>query len=76
MRAGARTAAGDPLADGRLETTLVHPGGRREPLSLSRDDDEFRGTLQPAEAGDYAIETTAYEGDAARRHGQVGVSGV
>lgn len=63
VQAGARTAAGDPLADARLETTLIRPGGRREPLTLTRDKDDFRGTLQPTEAGDYAIETTAYEGD-------------
>ncbi|MBW8884041.1 MAG: hypothetical protein JF612_04525, partial [Planctomycetia bacterium] len=57
IHAGARTAAGDPLETARLETVLVHPGGRREPLTLSRDNADFRGTLQPTEAGDYAIET-------------------
>ena len=62
IRAGARTAAGDPLADARLDNTLVYPDGRREPLSLSRDNDEFRGTLRPTAPGNYAIETTAYEG--------------
>ena len=30
---------------------------------LTRDKSDFRGTLQPTEAGDYAIETTAYEGN-------------
>jgi uncharacterized membrane protein len=63
IRAGARSAAGDPLASARLETTVVHPGGRREPLNLTADKDEFRGNLQPIAAGDYAIETTAYEGN-------------
>jgi uncharacterized membrane protein len=63
VRAGAKTAAGDPLADARFETVLIRPGGKQEPLVLSRDEDEFRATLQPAEPGDYAIETTAYEGD-------------
>src|SRR5439155_21922081 len=63
IRAGARTAAGDPLENARLETVLVYPGDRREPLTLSRDNSDFRGTLQPAAAGDYAIETTAYEGE-------------
>jgi uncharacterized membrane protein len=62
VRAAARTAAGDALADARLETTLIHPDGRREPLALSRDQDEFRGILQPAVPGDYAVETTAFEG--------------
>jgi uncharacterized membrane protein len=63
VEAGARTAAGDPIADARLETVLVQPDGRREPLTLSRDEDLFRGTLQPAAPGDYAIETTAYQGE-------------
>lgn len=63
VRAGARTAAGDPLADARLETTLIRPGGKQESLVLSRDEDEFRGTIQPSAAGDYAIETSAYEGE-------------
>jgi uncharacterized membrane protein len=63
IRAGARTAAGDPLAGARLEAAVIHPGGRREPLSLNADKDEFRGSLQPSAAGDYAIETTAYEGN-------------
>jgi uncharacterized membrane protein len=62
VRAGARTAAGDALADARLETALVHPDGRREPLMLSHDEDEFRGMVEPTASGDYAIETTAYEG--------------
>jgi hypothetical protein len=32
-------------------------------LTLTRDKDDFRGMVQPSEAGDYAIETTAYEGN-------------
>jgi hypothetical protein len=63
IRAGARSAAGDPLAGARLETTVVQPGGRREPMNLTVDKDEFHGSLQPTAAGDYAIETTAYEGN-------------
>ena len=62
IEAGAKTAAGDPLAEARLETSLVHPDGRREPLMLSPDDEVFRGKVQPVEPGQYAIETTAYEG--------------
>ena len=62
VHAGARTAAGDPLASANLEATVVHPGGRKEPLALSRDGDEFRGVLQPSAPGDYAIEVTAQEG--------------
>src|SRR5437764_1341869 len=57
-----RTAAGDPLENARLETVLVHPRGRREPLNLSHDNSDFRATLQPTEAGEYAIESTAYDG--------------
>jgi uncharacterized membrane protein len=63
IQAGARTAAGDPIAEARLETTLIRPGGKREALTLNRDKDDFRGVVQPSEAGDYAIETMAYEGD-------------
>ena len=36
ITAGARTAAGDPIADAQFETTLVRPDGRREPLTLCR----------------------------------------
>ncbi|HZN33488.1 MAG TPA: glutamine amidotransferase, partial [Pirellulaceae bacterium] len=38
IQAGARTASGDPIGDARLETFLVHPGGKREPLVLSQAD--------------------------------------
>jgi len=62
IEAGAKTAAGDPLADARLETLLVHPDGKREPLMLSPDGEVFRGKAQPTAPGQYAIETTAYEG--------------
>ena len=57
--AGARTAAGDPIADVTLETTLVRPGGAREPLKLSLDKDEFKGAVTVDAAGDYLLETTA-----------------
>ncbi len=63
IEAGARTASGDPITDARLETFLVHPGGRREPLTLAQADEQFRGTYQPAVPGDYAIETTAFQGN-------------
>jgi uncharacterized membrane protein len=63
IRAGAQSAAGDALADARLETAIVHPDGRREVVSLSRDGDEFRGMLALTAAGDYALETTAFEGE-------------
>jgi uncharacterized membrane protein len=63
VEAGARTATGDPIADARLETLLVHPGGRREPVTLAQADQQFRGTLSPTAPGDYAIETTAFQGN-------------
>ncbi len=63
IRAGAQNATGEALANARLETAIVHPDGRREPLSLSRDGDEFRGMLGLTAAGDYALETTAFEGE-------------
>ena len=62
VEAGARTGAGDPIATARLDTVLIHPGGKKEPFSLSQDEDHFTGTLQPTAPGDYAIETTAFEG--------------
>jgi hypothetical protein len=63
FEAGARTSAGDTLSGARLETSLLHPDGHREPLNLSRDEEQFRGSVQPAAPGDYAIETTAYDGE-------------
>jgi hypothetical protein len=62
VEAGAKTAAGDPLTDARLETSLVHPDGRREPLTLAPDDEVFRAKVPVTEPGQYAIEATAYEG--------------
>ena len=62
IEAGARTATGDPIPEARLETVLVHPGGRKEPLTLAAAENRFRGSLQPAAPGDYAIELTAFQG--------------
>jgi hypothetical protein len=62
VEAGARTGAGDPIPSARLDTTLIHPDGRKEPFSLSQDDEHFMGTLQLTEPGNYVIETTAFEG--------------
>lgn len=60
--AGARTAAGDPIITAQLDTFLVRPDGKREPLKLSLDKDQFTGSLTVDEPGDYAIETTATTG--------------
>jgi uncharacterized membrane protein len=62
IRAGARTASGDALANARIETSLVHPDGRKESLALARDGDDLRGMVQPTAAGEYAIETAAFDG--------------
>lgn len=64
VAAGARTAAGDPIAGAKLDTVLVRPGnngaaGKREPLKLALDKDEWKGSLTVDVPGDYAIETTA-----------------
>ena len=59
VTAGARTAAGDPITDASLETFVVLPGGRREPLRLSLDGDEWKGTLTVDSPGDYLLETKA-----------------
>jgi uncharacterized membrane protein len=63
VEAGAQTASGDPIAGARLETMLIHPDGRREALSLAPHEEAYRAALQPTAPGDYAIETTAYEGE-------------
>lgn len=62
VEAGARTGAGDSIASARLDTVVTFPGGRQQKLELSKDGDTFTGTLEPTEPGDYAIETTAFEG--------------
>jgi hypothetical protein len=63
VEAGARSATGDPIANARLQTVLSHPDGKKEPLTLTRDGDLFRGSVLSQSAGDYAIEMTAYEGE-------------
>jgi hypothetical protein len=64
VTAGARSAAGDPIPGVKLDTVLVRPGlpggeGKREPLRLALDRDEWKGSITVDAAGDYAIETTA-----------------
>jgi hypothetical protein len=59
VTAGARTAAGDPITDATLDTVVVHPGGRREPLRLALDKDEWKGTLTVDAPGDYLLQTKA-----------------
>lgn len=63
IRSGARAAGGEMPANPRLETVLVHPDGRKESLDLARDRDDFRGSVQPTAAGEYAIEVTAFDGE-------------
>jgi uncharacterized membrane protein len=59
VTAGARTASGDPITDATLDTHVVLPGGRREPLRLALDKDQWKGTLTVEEPGDYLLETKA-----------------
>ncbi len=64
VAAGARTAAGDPIPGAKLETVLFRPDGnsaegKREPLRLALDRDEWKGVLTVDVPGDYTIETTA-----------------
>ncbi len=59
VTAGARTASGDPITDATLDTFVVLPDGRREPLRLSLDKDEWKGTLPVEAPGDYLLETKA-----------------
>ncbi|MCI0362072.1 MAG: glutamine amidotransferase [Planctomycetaceae bacterium] len=64
IAAGARTAAGDPIAGVKLDTVLVRPGGigtegKREPVKLALDKDQWKGSLTVETPGDYLLETTA-----------------
>jgi uncharacterized membrane protein len=60
LTTGARTSAGDVVTDAKLETTIILPGNKRQPLSLSRDKDgNYIASMEVTEPGDYAIETTA-----------------
>lgn len=59
ITAGTRTALGDPIPDAILETTLVHPDGRREPLRLSAEKQQFAGAHTVEAPGDYRVETRA-----------------
>ena len=64
IAAGARTAAGEPISDAKLDTMLVRPGvngapAAREPLKLALDKDEWKGSLTVDAPGDYLLETTA-----------------
>ncbi|MEX2173241.1 MAG: glutamine amidotransferase [Pirellulaceae bacterium] len=62
VAAGARTAAGDPITEAQLETVLVSPDGKRQPLRLSLAKDEWQGAIAVEAPGDYLIETTASAG--------------
>ena len=59
IAAGVRTAAGDPVTDAVLDTAVVLPGGRRQPLRLALAGDEWQGTLTVDAPGDYLLETKA-----------------
>lgn len=59
IEAGARTAAGDPITDAKLDVVLVRPDGKRQPVTLSADRKQQSGQLQLIEAGSYAVEVTA-----------------
>src|SRR5439155_695897 len=48
VRAGARAAAGDPLENARLETVLVHPGGRPPDYEVRQKRWKLAGTAADA----------------------------
>jgi hypothetical protein len=57
LTAGARTAAGDVIDNAELSAEIVYSDGKRAPLRLTRDDDQWGGSMQRVEAaGDYSIE--------------------
>jgi hypothetical protein len=47
----------------QLRATLLHPEGRRETVPLALQNDSFRGFVQPAQPGDYALEVQALLGE-------------
>jgi hypothetical protein len=60
LTAGARTAAGDVIPNAELSAEIVYSDGKRGPLRLTRDDDQWGGSIQRVEAaGDYSIEVKA-----------------
>src|SRR5690606_24704171 len=64
FEAGARTAAGDPIADAELSAVLKTPSGQSQSITLRPRDDHFQGELRDElPAGDYMIEISAKSGD-------------
>lgn len=59
IEAGARTAAGDPIPDAKLDVVLVRPDGKRQPITLSSDRKLQSGQVQLVESGSYAVEVAA-----------------
>jgi uncharacterized membrane protein len=60
ITAGARTGAGDAIADARIDAVVDLPSGGKQTVRLSAErDGNFSGSLEVTEPGDYAIDVAA-----------------
>jgi hypothetical protein len=59
ITAGARSSTGDPITTATLDTQVVLPGGQKQPVKLSLDGEQYVGSVEVKDAGDYALELTA-----------------
>ncbi|HUE70823.1 MAG TPA: hypothetical protein VMP01_08025, partial [Pirellulaceae bacterium] len=60
ITAGARTGAGDAIADAQLAAAITLPSGSKQTVKLAADRDGiFSGSLEVTEPGDYSIDVAA-----------------
>ncbi|MCE9527554.1 MAG: glutamine amidotransferase, partial [Planctomycetales bacterium] len=60
---GARTSTGDVVTGATVETIVLLPSKKQQPLKLTKDKDgNFTGSLEVTEPGDYSVETAATAG--------------
>ena len=63
MTAGAQTAAGDEIPGAQFTATIESPDGTKQPLSLTRQDDQVQGVLEEArQPGIYRVRLEAMSG--------------
>jgi hypothetical protein len=59
ITAGARSSTGDAITTATLDTQLVLPGGQKQAVKLSLDGEQYVGSVEVKEAGDYVVELSA-----------------
>lgn len=59
ITAGARSSTGDAITTATFETQLLLPGGQKQPIRLSLDGEQYKGSVEVKVPGDYAVELTA-----------------